>query len=202
MDNTNDRLVTNKPEPMKNTDWILLTILVLLLLITFPILFRIYRFFLPIAALGLIVYFIIKFVQLGNIPGNTPEGSTENFTKVWSMFTDVIRKQFRVVMISSIIAVVISVVGILIFNQYSKTGATEKEMSKISQGLEKYKNHHGAYPTGLTELIGNDPLKREWYQDSWGNEMSYTTTKSGGYRLISRGTDGKAGTVDDLILDK
>ena len=46
-----------------------------------------------------------------------------------------------------------------------------------------------------------DPLKREWYHDSWGNSIEYTVTKSGaGFQLISPGSDGVKGNNDDLTV--
>ncbi len=202
MDNNNDRLVTDKPEPMKNIDWILIGILVLLLLITFPVLIRIYRFFIPLVFVGLLIYFVVKFIQLGKISSSNPDGTSPDFAKVWTEITCIIRKQSRVVVISSIFTVTIAVAVILVFNQYSKSGLTENRMNRMAQAMEKYKSHLGYYPASLTDLIGNDPLKREWYQDCWGNNMGYTLTKEGGYRLSSVGGDGKDGTSDDLKLKK
>ena len=202
MDNDNDGLVTNKPEPMKSLDWILFAFLVLSFLVTFPLLFRIYRFFIPLLLVGGLVYFGIKFFQLTNASENKAGDTSSDLAKVWYTILAIVRKQFRVFVISGICIVGVSVALILAFNQYSKSSVTEKLMNRMIQAAEKYKSQLGYYPSSLTELIGNDPLRREWYQDSWGNTIIYTIKKEGGYRLSSSGADGAAGNSDDLILEK
>ena len=203
MDDFDNNLNTQKNSPMKNSDWFLLGILILLLLITFPFLWRIYRFIIPLGIIGLIIYLIYRFMQMGKIPSSLPEGTMRNFTSVWTEFKTTVRNSFRTMAITVISLVILSVTGILLFGQYSKKEATEKEMARITQSLAKYKSSLGNYPASIAELVGNDPLKREWYQDSWGNEMNYSVNKDGlGYQLSSPGADGKLGTGDDLVLEK
>lgn len=202
MDDNNDRLVTEKPEPMKKMDWILFGILILLLLVTFPVLFRVYRFMIPLALLGLLAYFGVKIFQLGKSSGNNPEKGTTDFTTLWYQMMNLFITKIRAIAITGIIMIVLSVGLILLFNNYSKAELTEKRMDKMAQALEKYKSHLGNYPSGLSDLIGTDPIRREWYQDAWGNAMTYNLSKEGSYKLVSAGPDGKSITNDDLVREK
>jgi hypothetical protein len=202
MNEIDDNLNTNKPEPMKKGEWFLLGILILLLLLSFPVLWRLYRFLIPLAAVGFIGYFAYKLMQLGNnVEGNN--NGSQNFIKVWTAFIIVLRAYFRKMAFTAITMLVVAVTVILVYGHYSKGNDTEKEMEQIAQSLEKYKIHSGQYPTGLAELIGNDPLKRDWFLDSWENVMYYNSNADGlGYTLSSQGADGKLGTADDLVVKK
>jgi hypothetical protein len=202
MKEIDDNLNTTKSEPMKKGDWFLLAILILLLLLSFPVLWRLYRFLIPLAAVGFIGYFAFKFMQLGQHTEGNDNGS-QNFTKVWTGFVVFLRAYFRAIALTVISMIVVAVTVILVYGHYSKGNVTEKEMEQMTQSLAKYKSHSGQYPAGLTELIGNDPLKRDWFLDSWGNEMDYKVNTDGlGYTLSSSGADGKLGTADDIVIKK
>ncbi len=211
MDETNDHLPIDKPTPMKKTDWILLAILILVLLVTLPFIWVLYmpivwaliRFLVPFAALGFILYFAIRFTQIGKIVESGSDDTSRIVSKIWAEAIAFIRKAFRPIAYTVISVLVIGVTAALLVKQFSKGSDTEKEMSRMALGLSKYKNAYGHYPANLAELIGNDPLKREWLQDTWGNGMDYTLTKNGaGYKLNSPGADRKVGTADDLTLEK
>ncbi len=203
MDSIDNDVDTRKDPPMKNWDWLLITLLVLILLITFPVLWRVYRFLLPLAAVGFTVYFIIWFFNASKNDIRLPDGTMQNFTAIWSQFRSALRRSFRAVSITIISVLLISVVAILVYGKLSQEKDTTKKMTRMKESLEKYKSHHNQYPAGLAELIGNDPLKKEWYQDSWGNEIVYKATKDGqGYELRSSGPDGKLQTEDDLVKSK
>jgi hypothetical protein len=210
-DETNDHLPLDKPEPMKRTDWILLSILILVLLVTLPFIALFYmpifwallRFLLPLAALGFIIYFALRFTQLGKTM-ETGSGETLNvLRKIGIESIILLRKSFRKIALTVIIAIVVGVVAILVVKEYTKRNVTQKQMLRMAQSIAKYKAAYGQYPLGLAELIGNDPLKREWLQDTWGNGMEYSLTKNGaGYKLSSPGADGKPGSADDLTLEE
>ena len=188
---------------MKKLDWVLLALLFLLLLVSFPVLWRVYRFLIPAAAFCFIVYFAFRFLQLGKNTNFPSEGFSGNFTKIFAGFITAVRRSFRMIAVVIISCVILFVVIILFYNQYSKKDLTEKQMAKMTEYLSKYKTQHGKYPEDLAALIGNDPLKREWFHDSWGNELYYKASKDGlSYRLSSSGADGKKESSDDLILEK
>lgn len=76
---------------------------------------------------------------------------------------------------------------------------TKKEISEISERMEKWKVHYGAYPGQLNELIGNSPLQQDWSKDAWDRDYTYTVTGNGnGFLIVSAGSDGKFGTKDDI----
>ena len=203
MDYNNDNLPTDKPNPMKKTDWVLLTIVILLLLLSFPILWRLYRFLIPLVVIGFIVYVIFRFIKTKENASVISQGVLQNFTSVWIEIKTLVRTFFRRIVLTSSVVIVLAVLVLLSYGHYSKSSVTEKEMALMTQSLAKYKSHFGYYPAGLAELIGNDPLKKEWLQDSWGNQMAYKVSKDGlGYKLSSPGVDGKIGNGDDLILEK
>jgi hypothetical protein len=208
MMNENDRLPLDKPQPMKPTEWILLGILVLLLALTFPFLWWMYRpliwilfrFALPLAVVVFIGYFAIRALQLGE-PTQGDGTFARNLAKVWDEFVLLIRKYFKTVAITVIVATLVFVGSAITYTKLSKKSVTEKQLARMSQSLAKHKDQLGSYPADLAGLVGNDPLKREWYQDSWGNSIEYSITKNGaGYQLISPGADGVKGNGDDVIV--
>jgi len=199
MDDSDKPLPLDKPKPMKKSDWAILSIVVLLLLISFPVLWRLYRFVIPLATIGFLVYFLIRFITMMKF---IELNQTFYFWKIiWNELLVGISRTFRVIAYSFIGLLIVSVLTILTFQHFSKGRETQKQMLRMTQALAKYKAELGYYPEGLATLIGNDPLKREWLQDSWGNRMDYIVTNNGkNYRLVSSGLDGKMGTDDDFIL--
>jgi hypothetical protein len=80
---------------------------------------------------------------------------------------------------------------------YFKARSTEKEMTEMTEALNKYKYHTKKYPENLRQLVGNNPLKKDWLTDQWGNSYKYKVMP-GGITLASFGKDGKENTDDDL----
>ncbi len=211
MIDANDRLPTHKPEPLKPSDWILMGILILLLVFTFPFLWWIYRpllwvifrVALPLAAVAFIGYFALRAFRIGESSG--PElhknDFLQNLQAVWGESIAALRRSFKTVALSIIGGTLVFVVSVTVYTHFAKKSRTENQMNRTAQALVKYKNHYGSFPADLATLIGNDPLKREWFQDVWGNQMLYVSTKNGqGYTLTSLGADGKTGTSDDLTV--
>lgn len=206
----NEPLPTNKPQPMRTTDWLLLGILIIMLLSSLPLLWFLYlplfwaffRFVLPIGIVLFIGYFGLRALKLGARRGNGPDNDEfiEKANHFWIDFRVLVRKALKPVAFTVIVVTIVFVACAISYTRYSRKGVTEKQLARMSQSLEKYKAHYGVYPNGLAELIGTDPLKREWYQDAWGNKVEYTLNNKGlGYTLKSAGADGVAGNEDDLI---
>jgi len=107
---------------------------------------------------------------------------------------------------SSIMVISVLVIGTLsafLFFTYQRTSIfpkkTEKEISEITQRMEKWKEKFGKYPTDLNELIGNNPMRQEWKTDSWNRPYQYSVSKNGiGFQIVSAGADGKFETKDDI----
>ncbi|HVD97871.1 MAG TPA: type II secretion system protein GspG [Cytophagaceae bacterium] len=206
MIDANDPLPIDKPEPMKPGDKILLGFLILMLLLTFPFLWWIYRpllwllfrVALPIGLIIFLGYFALRALQLGERSSMEGNGFGQNLQKSWTEFVNLLRKYFRKVALTIVAVTILFVGSVLVYTSYSKTSVTEKQLSRTAQALVKYKNHFGNYPQNLSELIGNDPLKREWYQDAWGNQVEYTVSANS-FTLTSYGKDGIKGNEDDVV---
>jgi acetyl esterase/lipase len=89
--------------------------------------------------------------------------------------------------------------------------ATELQMKVVSFGVLAFHARHRTPPTALDDLI-RDPggLKKVWYRvldsdeipkDAWGRAFRYELKKES-FTLSSFGPDGRAGTVDDIVLTR
>jgi hypothetical protein len=75
---------------------------------------------------------------------------------------------------------------------FIKRSETKQELEAIVAASEKFKANTGRYPSSIAELIGNDPLKREWQADGWGK--AYTFTVSSGAPVVS--STGSGSTIN------
>jgi hypothetical protein len=195
----NDRLPQENTNPFKKIDWWIFGLGVLIFIFTFPILARVYRFLIPIAALAFIGYFAFKYSQLGRITGTDGNTVYPNFTPFLREMIAVFKTYFRRLAILSIAVVVLLVGGSLWYTNYSKKVDTENQLSKMALAIEKTKNEKSNYPSTLIELIGSNPLRREWVKDEWGNSIQYTIDEAG-FILSSPGKDGVLGNEDDVVF--
>lgn len=206
-------LPANNPSPMRTTDWLLLGILIVMLLSTLPLLWFLYlplfwaffRIVLPVGIVVFIGYFGLRALKLGEKRGNGPDNDEfiEKANHFWEDFFALVRTSFKPVALTVIVVTIVFVACAVGYTRYSRKGVTEKQFARMAQSLEKYKAHYGVYPNGLAELIGTDPLKREWYQDAWGNKVEYTLSNNGvSYTLKSAGADNSPGNEDDLTITK
>lgn len=104
-----------------------------------------------------------------------------------------------VVVLGSIIGI-----GISVYQHYyaNNKNITEK-IIKIEQILEKEKESLGIYPEKLTDIIRNNPLRKNICLDIWGNEYHYELLENGkNYVLLSKGLDGILNTDDDVNGNK
>ena len=90
-----------------------------------------------------------------------------------------------------------------------------KSMDALSVALGRYKFHTGEYPSeaeGLEVLALKEyPGKAGWdgpyvnhiVKDPWGNPYIYSPREGGGNPVLySKGPDGRAGTLDDVLPDQ
>ena len=105
---------------------------------------------------------------------------------------------------SSIMVLSVLVIGSLsafLFFSYQRTSIfpekTKKEITEMSDRMEKWNEKFGKYPTDLNELIGNSPIRQEWKKDSWNRPYQYSV-KENGFLIVSAGSDGQFGTKDDI----
>ncbi|WP_136482365.1 type II secretion system protein GspG [Cognatitamlana onchidii] len=96
---------------------------------------------------------------------------------------------------------IIGSLGAFLFFSYQRTSIfpekTKKEITEMSDRMEKWNEKFGKYPTDLNELIGNSPIRQEWIKDSWNRPYQYSV-KENGFLIVSAGSDGQFGTKDDI----
>lgn len=115
-----------------------------------------------------------------------------------------IQKYFFQPSVFILIAVIIIVsLSAFLFFTYQRTSVfpkkTEKELTEMNDSMEKWHEKFGHYPTELTELIGNNPIRQDWIKDAWNRPYKYTVSENGkGFSIISAGADGRFGTEDDI----
>jgi hypothetical protein len=90
------------------------------------------------------------------------------------------------------------------YDKAKETG-TAGDMRAIGQALTSYQLDNGEFPSagGIDTLLGQlspDYLRMGASTDKWGNPLIYSATP-GGYRLVSKGDDGREGTEDDIVLE-
>jgi type II secretory pathway pseudopilin PulG len=88
-----------------------------------------------------------------------------------------------------------------------RTRAAEHQIAAIQTALDAYLLDNAGYPDRLEEL--SDPSADEIYldgelSDPWESpyEYKHINDREGGYRVWSRGPDGKSGTEDDIHAKK
>ncbi|MBX3459687.1 MAG: type II secretion system protein GspG [Planctomycetes bacterium] len=70
---------------------------------------------------------------------------------------------------------------------------TRETMRSLMQDLRAWaETHENAYPEKLQALV-EAGLRKEVPKDAWGNAFQYKQDSDAGYRLVSLGSDGKAG---------
>ncbi|MDJ1499128.1 type II secretion system protein GspG [Xanthocytophaga agilis] len=112
------------------------------------------------------------------------------------IFKSIVKSTFVTLLI---LALVISCIFIFGQNYFHKRN-TRQECDQIVSALQFYKESTKTYPATLTEIIGNDPLRRDWDKDSWENVYQYNTLNNGqSFMLRSSGADGNTDTEDDLL---
>lgn len=79
---------------------------------------------------------------------------------------------------------------------------TRETMRSLAQDLRAYSGtHEEAFPETLKALI-DTRLREEIPKDAWGNDFVYALDEENGYKLVSRGADGKeggAGAAADIV---
>lgn len=118
----------------------------------------------------------------------------------------------EIMVVVVIIGLVTSLVGVAVFSQLEEakihTGRTQ--MKNISDALDLYRLSHRKYPStgeglaALTQSSGrSQPVMPAIPRDPWGNDYVYIfpgTKNSGGFDIMSYGSDGVQGGGDDIFL--
>lgn len=84
-------------------------------------------------------------------------------------------------------------------NYYSNEKQTIEKLVALEKILANEKENIGTYPENLSEIIRNNPLRKDIIIDVWGNEYYYEQLDNGQkYKLIAKGKDGLLNTKDDV----
>ena len=102
-----------------------------------------------------------------------------------------------------IIVVSITLIFLFSFSIYKMYFGIEKKaiekLAEIKELLHKEKESFGTYPENLSEIIRNNPLRKNITLDICGNEYHYEQLENGRkYTLLSKGKDGILNTNDDI----
>jgi hypothetical protein len=86
-----------------------------------------------------------------------------------------------------------------------KTLRTSADLRTLATALEAYRRDNGSYVQAGTCSALLDNLSPKYLGsvirlDAWSREFDYKGA-AGGYRLVSLGPDGKAGTGDDIVFE-
>lgn len=105
------------------------------------------------------------------------------------------QKIFLVVFPVFILLGVLSIVALTDSNQDS----TQKRITELTKILEGEKEDIGHYPDKLSDVVRNNPLRRNVIFDSWNQEFYYESLNNGtAFKLQSKGSDGMLDTNDDI----
>jgi len=75
-------------------------------------------------------------------------------------------------------------------------------IEEITDAISRYYTLHGSCPNDLLHVIGDNPLRKKWEKDAYGNSFLYVTNDSGKQcYLRSAGKDGISGTEDDILKE-
>jgi hypothetical protein len=97
------------------------------------------------------------------------------------------------------IIIILSTVAFFVSRQYMKRKNTINESEEIIAALNVYKLQTHAYPSHLDDIIGQNPIRKGWKKDSWGNYYIYqVNNRKNSFTLISKGQDGLLNTTDDI----
>lgn len=77
---------------------------------------------------------------------------------------------------------------------------TIKEMEAIEEAIIRFNGESSRYPYDIQELLGNNPLKKDWEADYWGNKYRLIKLDESYIQLTSDGEDGEAETDDDIRI--
>lgn len=85
-------------------------------------------------------------------------------------------------------------------NKHLKAAATIEEGNTMASAIHRYHKRTGKYPTDISTLMGNIPVRSSWRTDGWGELYVYELEDGGSLRLLSKGKDGILGTEDDIVF--
>jgi hypothetical protein len=87
-------------------------------------------------------------------------------------------------------------------DDYINPQLTREEGIKIVKSLKSYHKSYKKYPESIESLIGDNPIRKDWRSDAWGEPYIYELAKDNkSFKLVSKGKDRKLDTQDDIIFE-
>lgn len=129
----------------------------------------------------------------------------------------------RGIVFYSVLIIGLALVGSMVLSVAGKGGKAaiprkplnaQKSVNALAQALGRYKFHVGSWPSdeeGLNVLSAKSLVKHGWdgpyvnhiVKDPWGNDYVYENRRGGGNPILySKGADGRAGTLDDVLPEQ
>jgi hypothetical protein len=104
----------------------------------------------------------------------------------------------------ALLAVLASACSSIRLGTPDRRAQTEKELLRLAQVMEQFRQATGAYPQDPAQLSGRRAdgsayASDDLLSDEWGRPYRLEPDPSG-YRIISAGEDGRFGTQDDVIF--
>jgi hypothetical protein len=96
------------------------------------------------------------------------------------------------------------IAGVLIAwvsKDYFKARDTRSDCRGITKALDHYYQHEHKYPSSLSVVLDQYPLRQGWKKDHWGNDYAYIIPANAqAFTLISPGKDKQLNTGDDIVF--
>jgi len=115
------------------------------------------------------------------------------------------RRGFSLLEIMLVVAIIGILMGAVAWNlagsaEKAKIGATKMTMQTIKGALTTYSVEQSTYPPTLQPLVLQKVIEEKSIKDAWGRDYFYSPQglNNHAFELISLGTDGQAGTADDI----
>ena len=112
----------------------------------------------------------------------------------------------ELMIVLTIIASIMGVVGFFVFGTLDKANIKESqiEIAQLTSMVEAFylSASPRAFPNDLEEMTkGASPLTKEIPRDPWGNDYVYKKTSGREFEIYSAGPDGIEGNEDDVRAD-
>jgi hypothetical protein len=135
---------------------------------------------------------VIRLKRKGYIPKYTGEQATKGVLIIFGIFI--------------LAGFILALGSIRLFAWYSddyiKPQLTKNEGTKIIKSIKSYHNGYRKYPESIESLIRDNPIRKDWRSDAWGEPYIYEIAKDKqNFKLVSKGKDRTLGTQDDIIFE-
>ena len=138
------------------------------------------------------VFDVIRLKRKGYIPKYTGEQATKGVLIIFGIF----------ILAGSILAFGSIRLFAWYSDDYIKPQLTNNKGMKIVKSIKSYHNGYKQYPESIESLIGDNPIRKGWRSDAWGEPYIYELYEDNqSFKFVSKGKDRKLNTQDDIIFE-